>query len=1379
MKSHYDWTRYWCTSKDEFRLDPDGFLYDPGELEESFLNPSARTFQQMDAYQCLVLLGEPGIGKSTALHQEYKRKSALLDPQKEMALYLNVRNCADMTTLDRKLFENPKFESWRRGNRSLYLFIDSLDEAASYIPTIYNYLVDEFQELETSRLYPRLASRTADFPEGALEALKAAWPSSEGAQNFACYNLLPLRKTDVTIAAGDNDIDPEAFLTAVENGDAGSFAARPITLNFLLNSFKSNQTLPNRRSIIYESGCSQLCEEFNSARLDSRNKGNLTPQQRFVIAGRIAALTLLCKRNAVWLGPSNSVDKTLSDILPAELAGYGETVQGQPPQVTQDTIREVVGTALFSSRGNNRMGWVHQTYSEFLAARYLANSGMSPDQVMSLLRHPESGALVPQLHALCSWLVGMNRDVLMQLVITEPQIILDGDLSDLDDETKSQLTSSLLSKLDNIEITEFRLWTRKRYGKLYFAGLADLLSGYVCEKNHSLNARWCALDIVAECGVWKLVPDIAAIALDPTENYHLRSHAAYIVDSSEVREAKASLRPLAFGEKGEDPNDELKGYALSAIWPEFLTTKELFALLTPPKNSSLFGGYASFLDFDLPKRLRAEDLPEALDWVVGRRGSHDFSGPMSRLIARIGELTLENLTDEYVLTHAANAMVQLAEHHQALFADRHGGPLPLSLALDTDKRRLLLRESVPILAAKKDMALRLTSSQPDIITTSDTPFMLEAIANESDSAVRTVWANLIFNVFHVSDGKFNVIIIEKCQSIAELKLIFSSQFEAVPLDSKKAERARATFERGKRPGPVKPLLDPPPRIRVEKLLDRIDGGEVAAWHQLVGDLSLQPDSRSYANECESDIRKLPGWKEEDQRERIIQAAKFYIQTYVPEPLQDMGKYFSHRGYKAFVLVACKEPEFLESVPTERLAMWAPHFVAFPLVSEEDGAFPHVELLKLAYDAAPNIVVDAIFAIIDNNAHAFIVRRLRWQWDEDLRKKLLEKCHDVSLSDRNFEDLLEPLLEMDDPAAIDFAKSLMEGRPYSEAMLSKIVATAYLLVKHEANACWEIVWSAIQEDEEFAKRLVGRIEEDTIFGRADGFCRRLSPPALADLYLWLVERFPYNVNTVERHELRDGILRYLENTGTTEHLLALERICSQRQDLEFLKYSLVKAKERTMEETWCPPKPDIILRMVRDANARFVESEKQLLQVIIQSLDRFQRRLHGTPPAITDLWDQVDKKTNRWRPRDENSLSDRIVRHFRDDLAGMAVVANREVQIRRGQETDIYVTAIKLDSSNNPCGELTVIIEVKGCWHNELFKAMRNQLVDRYLSSGGTGLYVVGWFKCPNWDVDDSRLKKARSCAQSDVNLRLTEQADKVSSEKVHVTSYILDCHLDC
>ena len=93
------------------------------------------------------------------------------------------------------------------------------------------------------------------------------------------------------------------------------------------------------------------------------------------------------------------------------------------------------------------------------------------------------------------------------------------------------------------------------------------------------------------------------------------------------------------------------------------------------------------------------------------------------------------------------------------------------------------------------------------------------------------------------------------------------------------------------------------------------------------------------------------------------------------------------------------------------------------------------------------------------------------------------------------------------------------------------------------------------------------------------------------------------------------------------------------------------------------------------------------------------------PAIPDLRDKD-------RPKDEDHFSNYIKRHLSDDLNRQGIISNREVQIRRGEFTDIRVDAVRKVSHNDPLDLVTVIVEAKGCWNKGVKTDMAVQLRNR-------------------------------------------------------------------
>lgn len=204
-KKDYKWRRFWCPRSGRINLADGGYLCDPdGEWGRAY-NPDLISLEAIAEISCLVLLGEPGIGKS----QELENLKALTENNSSQVLELNLRSC---TNLKEDLFKDETFTDWLGGNYHLYLFLDSLDEGLLSIPTLATALIDELRKPKyrnhINRLHLRLACRTFVFPEILEEGLKELWKEA----SFETYELAPLRRVDVSEAAKAEGFSSDDFL---------------------------------------------------------------------------------------------------------------------------------------------------------------------------------------------------------------------------------------------------------------------------------------------------------------------------------------------------------------------------------------------------------------------------------------------------------------------------------------------------------------------------------------------------------------------------------------------------------------------------------------------------------------------------------------------------------------------------------------------------------------------------------------------------------------------------------------------------------------------------------------------------------------------------------------------------------------------------------------------------------------------------------------------------------------------------------------------------------------------------------------------------------------------------------------------------------------
>ena len=694
QRQDYNWQRFWCPITGNLNLDYSGFLYDPESKYGNFNNPDLVKFDGISDIPCLILLGEAGIGKTTATKQEYEKVKHQLERSQDDCEWFSLGEYASADSLCNAIFKNERFKNWLDGTHKLHLFLDSLDEGLLSIKILTRILKREIDKLPCDRLYLRITCRTADWKNTLTENFQEKWEKDI----VGIYELAPLRQIDVCYAANKQGIDADKFLEELAHKQAIPLAIKPITLKFLLSNYLKNSCFPLSQKELYEQGCLELCKEVNPDRLDCDFKGKLSDKQRFIVAGRIAAITIFANKGAIWTS-SDYAQMPESDMAVQDLCIGNEKIDGQEFDITPACIEEVLSiSGLFSSRGNSRMGFAHKTYAEFLAAWYLTQHQIPLVQIMSLIVSPEDAArkLVPQLHETAAWLASLNSEVLEKIMTTDPDVLLYSDVSE-DANLREAIVDSLLEQYEQEKLFDRGFGKHLRYKKLKHPKLAEQLRLYIQDNNKNFNARYEAINIAKVCEVKKLQDDLVDLALDRTQQIYLRSIAASTIASIGDSKTRLKLKSLAVKELPEDEEDQIKGNALRAVWSEHLTSKEIFSLfrlelsdssirlvtllstincwdrgqqvmifalslliqnrlfqlgllllqddrycliilfllikkpvLTPRKRSSLTGSYSVFLDYELLPKLQVEDIPIALNWLE-KQGVRCFGHPFENL----------------------------------------------------------------------------------------------------------------------------------------------------------------------------------------------------------------------------------------------------------------------------------------------------------------------------------------------------------------------------------------------------------------------------------------------------------------------------------------------------------------------------------------------------------------------------------------------------------------------------------------------------------------------------------------------------------------------------------------------------------------------------
>ncbi|MCY4538901.1 MAG: hypothetical protein OXE52_11835 [Chloroflexi bacterium] len=1147
------------------------------------------------------------MGKSYFVQHEEQRLRASLNDSDDKSLLRNLAGSESGGEVRRRLFDSDTFCVWKIGTHRLTLFVDSVDQAGGHVEDVITIICNELADADVSRLHLRLVCRDHDWSQTLADRLGHVWRSHDGTDGIVrVYQLAPLGLEAIRLAAEANKNtikDSEQFLQDVEDADALPLATVPVTLEMLL---KEPTYLTCSRVELYTHGLKQLCR-----RAEERTALSTAElQKRFDMASRIAAIMMLSRKHSVNV-EADEVLESSSALAVSDLVSEGAD------ENDEGLIRATLDTALFHVRRERE--WAHKSFVEYLAADCLSDKRIPAEAIVRMTIAPDE-KFASDLRDTLRWLIEMRTDVLDEIIKRQPMLVLTTDVSHLNDKEFKKLFTAILS-LEDPYVYSHETWSLRSFRASHPSAKGVLLP-YLENTGLSQYLRRFVLDLVECLDITDIDDVLVRLALDKQEDQVLRHFAARRLADVGSADAKLQLKPYIFG-KVDDPEDDLKGYALQALWPDHLTGDELLNAMSPPKKENYLGSYKMFLfkGYFLDK-LCTSDLPVALKWVAAQPRQHEAPISLRDFPGRIMRKAWNNIDAPGVAEVFAETAVAIISCFDGLFNDPPYS-YPHNQALDeieqdfmekVDKRQELVLKCLQYMSLKDVRAFRLIHCWPPLVVADDLDWLLGLLDSEADELRRKQLAQLVSSLLprfaghgeNLTERYRNIYkVYGASERYPELKEL-TQPFFYLKLDDPRAVSEREHHHTIKEieENQKRQLAEVRPFERLEKALDQIETSETWLWHNVIYSLLHFPDGRSDTWNLEPDLQDFPLWKscDKETKERIVKAALSFVAVQDSVISDDNGDNWYETGnvphvelygYLAIFLLQKTNIELLERWHKDKWQRWSKVIVWYPYMPMyfSDGRTDCLNqtiglqngILHRLYQTAPQATLENFRnLIVAKDKHFSIVKqKLEYLWNPAFETMLLGFLQASSLSPKGQRSLLDLLLKNDSSEAMRLAEERIASGYSNQTEKELVVEFSASLMMSTREFNWNLVWQLFRNDDDIGRAIVENVAEAD--WHAEKFISKLSPPELVDLFIWVEEQYPTSedpqvegVHFVTAREQvgnwRNSIISELQKKDSWEALHGIRLILFRFPNLERLQHLWIHLEKAAEGKEWQSPSP---------------------------------------------------------------------------------------------------------------------------------------------------------------------------------------------------------------
>lgn len=580
------------------------------------------TWANLLEHQLVVVLGEPGSGKSEELKSQHRKHKGSFLIRLEALVDQPVRSILSTDEFDR-------FEKWRSSDGDALFLLDAVDESKLRRDDDFASAVECLsKEIGPARSRARfvITSRVSEWRaetdlsivsqyllmEPPKEAVAQHPPTEEDSVETEESELSqppcivavlqPLTPQQIQFYVERLGVrDAERFQEALHKSSALVFAGRPLDVTHLYAYWQKEQHLSSLTDLIEFMVTKLLAEVSAKEKLDP-----LSPEEARQGAEYLAAAAILCKN------------------LRFEIADDGHLVDDvrlSPAAVLPDTWqpkarRALMDRAIFDSASRGTLSFHHRSHVEYLAARWierLMENNCGFEDLSELLFADIDGktTLRTSLSPVAAWLINGGQEPwrgrLAELILsTAPEIHLQhGDPAALPLQYRRRVLAAIADKYKERRRVGLQV-SPDALARLADSGLANDINAYLADDSVSDDLKSDLLIVVWEGELLGCVQTAIRLFALPSTSEDLRSYCVLAIRFAGSSEQKVEFAQIALQVEGL--SNAAIGHIFETLYPDSISAGEALSVLQKVADVGRYSSeFPDMVERHLAHALRPDD----------------------------------------------------------------------------------------------------------------------------------------------------------------------------------------------------------------------------------------------------------------------------------------------------------------------------------------------------------------------------------------------------------------------------------------------------------------------------------------------------------------------------------------------------------------------------------------------------------------------------------------------------------------------------------------------------------------------------------------------------------------------------------------------------